>query len=318
MALLPFLSGCLHHNANTQPSQATQDYVAGAMAYQHGDTDTALDDLNNAVRENPDLTMAHVVLGDIYRDKKDYNNAQTHYEIAVHLDPYDYKNHYNLGLTYQFLNKLQEAAQCYLKALSLKANDLNSTMNLGLVYLALNQSDDALAMMKKAVAIAPDSAAAHTNYGVVLDNAGDYPAAELEYRHALELDSNSPVAYMNLAGNLIRQQRGKDAVGVMRDELKISDTIAARKRYGDALVLEGRDDDAFRQYAEALSRNPDYWQALNQMGMIVLRRYISGSELNEDLRKQAIAIWRRSIDLNPDQPQLQALIAKWDSSASAF
>jgi tetratricopeptide (TPR) repeat protein len=315
-ASLSFLTACHHHS--DQPNQASQDYVHGALAYQNGDTETALNDLNAAVHENPDLTMAHVILGDIYRQRKDYQDATVHYEVAVRLDPYDYKNHYNLGLTYQFLNRLQEAAACYLRALQLKANDLNSTMNLGLVYLAINQPDDALAMMQKAVQIDPDSASAHCNLGVILDAKGDLPAAEREYREAIELDSTSSVTYMNLAGNLIRQQRGKDAVGVMRDELKIADTTAARKRYGDALVLQGRDDDAYTQYAEALRRNPDYWQALNQTGLIILRKYINGAELDETLRKQAVAIWRRSLDLNPNQPQLQSLVNKWDQNGQAF
>ncbi|MGA3067988.1 MAG: tetratricopeptide repeat protein [Tepidisphaeraceae bacterium] len=318
-AALLFSGGCmLHHGASSeskQPQAGTEEYIRGATAYQNGDTDTAITELNQAVEENPDLTMAHVILGNIYRSRADYNQATIHYEIAVKLDPYDYENHYNLGITYQFLNRLQEAAGCYLRALQLKPTDLNSNMNLGLVYLALNQPDDALNCMRQAVQIDPNSAAAHINLGVVLDNKGDLPAAELEYRRAIELDPASTVTMMNLAGNLIRQGRGKDAVGVMRDEIKISDTTFARKRYGDALVLSGQDDDAYRQYAEALRRNPDYWQALNQTGLILIRRYVAGAELDEDSRKQALLTWKRSLDLNPNQPQLQALIDKWTPSA---
>jgi tetratricopeptide (TPR) repeat protein len=312
--------GCmLHHGtptaATNQPEAGTEEYIRGATAYQNGDTDTAVAELTEAVEENPDLTMAHVILGNIYRSKADYNQANVHYEIAVRLDPYDYENHYNLGITYQFLNRLQEAAACYLRALQLKPTDLNSTMNLGLVYLALNQPNDALNEMKQAVQIDPQSASAHINLGVVLDERGDLPEAELEYRRAIELDPTSSVTMMNLAGNLIRQGRGRDAVGVMRDELKIADTTTARKRYGDALVLDGQDDDAYRQYAEALRRNPDYWQALNQTGLILIRRYVAGAELDEDQRKQALLTWQRSLDLNPNQPQLQALINKWTAPA---
>ncbi len=315
-------TGCLLHHGESgaaAPQAGTEEYIRGATAYQAGDTDTAVTELTQAVQENPDLTMAHVILGNIYRSRADYNSAQVHYEIAVKLDPYDYENHYNLGITYQFLDRLQEAAGCYLKALQLKPTDLNSTMNLGLVYLALGQPADALTTMKQAVQIDPHSAAAHLNLGVCLDSTGDLAAAELEYRSAVELDPKSSIAMMNLAGNLIRQGRGRDAVGVMRDEIKLSDTTLARKRYGDALVLDGEDDDAYRQYAEALRRNPDYWQALNQTGLILIRRYVAGAELDEDVRKQALLTWHRSLDLNPNQPQLQALIDKWTpTSGQAF
>jgi tetratricopeptide (TPR) repeat protein len=308
------LGGCVHHRPTTRPDRATAAYVQGALAYQHGDAETAVSELSEAVQENPDLTMAHVLLGDIYRSRTDYRDAADHYEVAARLDPYDYKNHYNLGITYQFLSRLQEAVACYLRALKLKPTDLNSNMNLGLVYLALNQPDDALAMMQRAVKVDPKSAAAHCNLGVALEAKGNFAAAELEYRRAVELDGQSTVALMDLAGNLIRQGHGADAVAVMRAELKLSDTTGARKRYGDALVLDGLDDDAYRQYAEALRRKPDYWQALNQTGMILLRRYIAGSELEEPVRKQAIATWQRSLELNPNQPQIQALINKWNTT----
>jgi tetratricopeptide (TPR) repeat protein len=327
LAILGFLilgtsGGCIHlrHHPTSRPGPApgTDQYIQGAIAYQQGDTETAISDLNQAVEENPDLTMAHVILGDIYRAKNDLQDAQTHYEIAVRLDPYDYKNHYNLGVTYQFLNRLQDAAACYLRALHLKNDDLNSTMNLGLVYLALNQPDDALRMMQQAVKIDPNSANAHCNLGVILDASGNLPAAELEYRSAIELAPGSSVPMMNLAGNLIRQGRGRDAVLVMKDVIKISDTTAARKRYGDALVLDGRDDDAYRQYAEALRRNGDYWQALNQVGLILIRQYVAGSELDEGIRKQAVTTWERSLEINPNQPQLEALIKKWQPGGTAF
>jgi tetratricopeptide (TPR) repeat protein len=252
-----------------------------------------------------------VLLGDIYRSRADYTKAADHYESAVKLNPEEFTSRYELALSYQLLNRLQDAAAGYLRALDLKPKDLNSTMNLALVYLALNQSDDALKFMQDAVAIDPQSALAHCNLGVVLDSRGDLSRAELEYRRSMELDDQNPATLMNLADNLIHQDRGTEAVGVMQLAIKIADTTAARKRYGDALVLAGRDDDAFRQYQEALRRNPSYWQALNQAGMIQIRKYIAGATLNESQRLQAVDFWQKSLGLRPDQPAIQALVAKW-------
>jgi tetratricopeptide (TPR) repeat protein len=318
MAALAGSTGCAHHPPAQVKLPGVDHYVAGALAYQNGQTNEALDDLSQAVKENPDLPLAHVIMGDIYRSRSDYRDAETHYESAVKLDPYDFKNHYDLGVAYQFLNRLQDAAASYLKALKLNPEDVNTTMNLGLVYLGLNHPDDALEMMQRAVRLDPNLAAAHCNLGVVLDARGNYPAGELEYRRAIELDDNSGIAFMDLAGNLINQNRGEEAVLVMHEVLKRSDTTQARKRYGDALVLAGRDDDAYRQYAEAVHRDPNYWQALNQAGMILIRKYQAGLTLDENLRRQAIAIWQKSLEIRPDQPQIQVLVDKWNQNGKVL
>jgi tetratricopeptide (TPR) repeat protein len=312
--LLTMLGGCASDDSSYRNLRGVNHYVQGALEYEKGNSPEALIDLNAAVKENPDLTMAHVILGDIYKKRNDFREASDHYASAVRLDPYDFKNHYNLGLAYQFLNRLQEAAACYLRALKLNPRDVDSTMNLGLVYLGLNQPEDALAMMQKAVAMAPNSGSAHCNLGVVLEARNDLPGAEREYRRAVELDSESAVPLMDLAENLIHQDRGAEAARVMEASLALSDTPAARKRHGDALVLAGRDDDAYGQYAQALRQNPGYWEALNEAGLIVIRRYVTGASLDERLRRQAIAIWQRSLQIQPDQPWIASMIRKWEQN----
>jgi tetratricopeptide (TPR) repeat protein len=308
-ASLCMLSAC-DVDLTSAPQRSLDNYTMAAMAHQNGDDDTAIANLNVAIKENPELAQAHVLLGDIYRSRTDYTKAAEQYETAVKLNPEEFTSRYELALSYQLLNRLQDAVGSYLRALNLKPKDLNATMNLGLVYLALNQKDVAETCMRNAVAIDPQSALAYCNLGVVLDGRSDYPGAELEYRRAMELDDKNPVILMNLADNLIHQDRD-EAVGVMQLAIKLSDTTAARKRYGDALVLGRRDDDAYRQYQEALRRNPSYWQAMNQAGMIQIRKYIAGATLNESQRLQAVDFWQKSLGLRPDQPAVQALVAKW-------
>ncbi|MDP9175234.1 MAG: tetratricopeptide repeat protein [Planctomycetota bacterium] len=305
-------AGCAQNDDPYFSVPGVSHYVQGAQEYERGNTQSALADLTEAVKESPDLTMAHVMLGDIYKNRSDYRNASDHYALAAQLDPYDFKNHYNLGLAYQFLNRLQEAAAAYLRALKLNPQDLDSTMNLGLVYLGLNHPDDALNMMWRAVGMAPKSASAHCNLGVALEAKHDYADAEREFRRAVELDADSAVPLTDLAENLIHQSRGAEAALVMEAALKISDTPDARQRYADALVLAGRDDDALQQYVIVVRRLPGSWLALDEGGLIVIRKYIAGASLDERLRRQAVAIWKRSLTLQPDQPRVAELIKRWD------
>src|SRR6185369_2283133 len=105
---------------------------------------------------------------------------------------------------------------------------------------------------------------AWTNLGVALDAKGDLPGAERAYKRALELDRNQVVALLNLGANLIRQGKGEDAVSVMEEAIKRTDNAPTRTRYGHALSLVQRFDDALLQFQVALRFDPRYYPALNE------------------------------------------------------
>ena len=120
--------GCASHSTGMK---GVDSYVKAVQAYNAGNKDRAVENLVVATRTNPDLIMARLMLGDIYREGGDYNKAVTQYESLVKLDPYTWSNFYKLGVTYQFLQRLQDAAKSYTHALKLNPDDPNSNMNLG-------------------------------------------------------------------------------------------------------------------------------------------------------------------------------------------
>ena len=136
---------------------------------------------------------------------------------------------------------------------------MRSSMNLGLCYLSLNQQDDAVKYLKKATELSPTWADAWSNLGVALDAKGDFVGAENAYKRALELNRNQNVALLNLGANLIRQNKGIEAVSVMEEAIKRTDSATTRTRYGHALSLARHYDDALHQYDLALKLDPrDY------------------------------------------------------------
>ena len=287
-------------------------YADGAQAYRRGDKEQARVTLERAVQENPNLRMARVMLGDIYRAKGDYANAAAHYGAASRLDPYTLTNHYNLGVMNQLLRRFQDAAAAYLKALDLDPRDLRSNMNLGTVYLALGQLDESINYLERATMIKPDSAEAWSNLGVAYDASGRISLAEQAYRRALELDG-APVATMqNLGSNLVSQGKPNEAIAVMREVVQRSDTPSAHKRYGDALALGKQYDAALEEYAKALRLNDKYYPAMNEKGFVLLRQYQAGMELDRDKLKEAVSLWKTSLRLNPQQPRIQEAVKQSD------
>ncbi len=310
------LAGCGTGARTTSPTTASpapfgvHRYVAGVTAYQAGNTDRAIDEFLAAIRLNPELRMAHSMLGDIYRNRGDYRDALTHYQRLAQLDPYVSSNHYNLGFTQQMLRMLEDALESYHRAVAIEPSDLNANMNLGTVYLALGRLDQAVNFLEKATRLNPKSAAAWMNLGVALDSRGSLVLAEATYRKALELDGSGVATMINLGSNLVAQGKASEAITVLEETLKRADAPNVRKRYGDALVVAKRYDEAAAQYDKALAANPGYWPALNGKAEMRAKQYDEGLQLNIGQKTEAIELYKRSLQLNSNQPQVDEAIKR--------
>lgn len=312
LAVIPMLAGLGCAAKSRDKPEAVDLYVQGATANQNGDSDKALAALLEAVRVNPELTMARPMLGKLYRAREDYRNAAVQYQAATRLDPYEFRNHYWLGLSYQLLDQLQEAADSYLSALKLNPRDPNSNMNLGLVYLALGDAPKAEQFIERATVIDPKSADAFANLGVALDAQMKYALAESAYRRSLDLDSTQTATRLNLGNNLIRQGKASEAVSVLAEVAEQANTPLARKRYGDALALARQYEAAIREYHAALNLDPRYYPAMNEIGSALIAQYKQGLQLDDEQRKAALFMWEKSLEINPRQPRVEAMSKQWN------
>lgn len=311
---LTLLAGCTIHQNDTLPittPKGVDEYIEGANAMDAGDKAQAVAALQRSIAQNPNLITPRIILGGVYRSDGDYHSALVQYETLTRLDPYTASNHYYLGLCYQILDRLEEAADSYRRSLKLDPNNADANMNLGLVYLATGRLADAIKFTKYATELNPKSGVAWSDYAVTLDAKGDYSEAEAAYRRSLELDSSQPTTLLNLATNLLLQNRASDAIPLFEKGLKQQDSALGRTRYGNALYQVKRYDDAIRQYDSALKLNPRYYPADNGIGDAFVALYRAGYELDDSQRQSAVAAWHKSLEANPAQPAVEALIDKW-------
>jgi tetratricopeptide (TPR) repeat protein len=297
--------------------KGVDQYVKAVQAYNSGDRDRAVQNLVVATRANPDLIMARLMLGDLYREGGNYDAAVSQYERLVVLDPYTWQNFYKLGVSYQFLQRLVDAASSYQKALNLNPDDPNSNMNLGLVNLYLGDADEAVKFCEKATLLDPRSASAFSNLGVALDAKGEYGRAEAAYRKSLDIDPENATTMLNLGTNLIAQNKGDEAVSILERVITVGDTPLHRKRYGDALAKAGRYDEAIEQYQAALKIDPKYYPALNETGWTRIAEYKNNLELDDAKRDEAINVWKQSLEINVEQPKIAAALKEWQEKAEA-
>ena len=292
-------------------------YSEGVSAYRAGDRDRAIQLLKQAVGKNPNLAMAHSVLGDIYKETGNYNQAATSYETVAKLDPFSADIHHRLAVSYHFLDRLRDAAASYLRAVKLDPKDWRSCMNLGLVYMSLGENNSAVEYCQRAVNLNPLAAVAHANLGVVFDARGNVAEAESAYRRALTIDASQVAPAINLARNL--QYRGKtgEAVAVLEKLTTTpADSAMVRRRYGDALASAGREADAMQQYRQALKLDPRHYPAMNSMAALLITQYRKGLLLDDRKRDEAVAMWKQSLQLNPNQPKVEAQLKAWAPPAA--
>ena len=297
--------------AGVSRPKGVDHYIAAMKSYQSGDRDRAVQQLMEATRSNPQLIMPHIMLGDMYNQDGNFKEAVDQYERVIRMDPYYSSNWYKLGVGYQFLERLKEAAGSYQHAIQLKPDNAKANMNLGIVQLYLGNTDQAVDYARKATEIEPRNASAWSNLGVTLDAKGDYPKAEEAYRKSVDLDPDNPATLVNLASNLMAQEKAQAAVEIMRRAVSLSDTAALRKRYGDALARSGRYDQAIAQYQLALKLDPKYYPAMNEIGFSRIAEYRKGLELDDTKRTDAIAMWKKSLEINSNQPKIQSALKEW-------
>jgi Flp pilus assembly protein TadD len=113
-----------------------------------------------------------------------------------------------------------------------RVKQLGDNYNKAVTALRANQLDEAETLFKSVIAEFPDLPDAHHNLGYLYGKKNDVPAAEAEYRKAIELQPKAPVSYIALANLLAQKKREDDALKLMQDA---RDNFAADAMYQFAL-----------------------------------------------------------------------------------
>jgi hypothetical protein len=61
--------------------------------------------------------------------------------------------------------------------------------------------------------------------------------------------------------------------------------------------------------------SPRYYPAMNEIARVRIGQYEKGLQLNESVRQEALAMWRRSLQIKPDQPQVRELLKRWEDAS---
>lgn len=292
-------------------NQATALVDEARSLKDQGFTSQALNAFTKAIEENPRLTEAHLGIGDIYREQASYDQADKAYRNAVVSDPNNFDARYYLGLTNQLKGKPRQAISSYERAIRIDPKSYPAHRDIGSAYLQLGQPRQSVSYAKKAVELNPESQPGWANLAAAYSLTGDYAKAVEAYRQTLELGDPAKPVLLGLADAHIKLGNFQRAENVLRALEREGGDPIARERMGMVLFKQRKFEQANDAYRLALKDNPNDTAALNGLGVSTMAVYLREGEEDEQMRIEALNLWRRSLTIRPGQRVLIDLISRY-------
>ena len=205
--------------------------------------------------------------GSEFLQEKQYGRALDEIKRSVAANPKDPLGHLLLGVAQYWNGLVDDSIASYKTSLDLDPESAEAHLLLGISYAWKDDAAGAESEFRRATELDPTRADAAMNLGSIREGNGDYPGALELFRKAVDLDKKNPLYRFQL-GSLYRKL--------------------------------GRDADAVAQFKEAVKLQPDYEDALLELGC-------AQDRLGDG---DAIATLRKAVDLKPGDAVARMRLAR--------
>lgn len=176
--------------ANAAFANADEALAEGSRLLDAGETERAIEVLNQAVAMNGDLAEAYFRLGIAYslvefRDQvaADESVEPTPTPVPGEKKPKEIRSNSEIAF--------EKAVAAYKRMIAANREDHLAYYNMGRSYNKLNEDEDAAKALRQAVELKPDDSEYHTELGSILIKLAKYPEAVGALKKAIELDPNN-------------------------------------------------------------------------------------------------------------------------------
>jgi len=173
-------------------------FIRGFGMMEQGDTAAAVRNFITAIEQDQDYFDAYMQLGLIYSFKGDVL-AEEYYKNAIRIQADNITALYYLGFYYQETEQIDKAIEEYNKAISIDPDFITAHYNLGYIQLVyFNNFEQAIQHFSDAISIENSYTDAWFNRGYCYELMKDYENARMNYKKALELETNYERAIIGL------------------------------------------------------------------------------------------------------------------------
>jgi tetratricopeptide (TPR) repeat protein len=195
-------------------------FVMGEVLRQKQDWQQSAMVYEYVLQHQPDFPEIHTKLSFVLYRSGEYDEALHEAKTALAANLQNAEAHKNAGLALDSLGKLDAAIAEYKAALTLKPDYAMVHYDLGNLYLNRQDYDNAIPEYKKAIALDPTNTDTHTNLGNAYRAKGQIGLAISEQREAKRLDPNSPIIRENLA-SVLMSQNPNEAIAELQEMEKL-------------------------------------------------------------------------------------------------
>ena len=239
----------------------TENNLATALQTD-GHVDEAVTHYQRAIALQPDYAPAYNNLGTALRAKGKPLEAVGEYQRALNARAAYPEAHYNLANALTDAGRPKDAAEHFRIALQAMPGSADVHNNLGIALAEEGKRDDAIGEFRAAVAADPASPKSHRNLADALAGAGRTDEALIEFRRAAQLAPGDGAIRYDLGSFLMELDRTEEAIVEFRAALKLTPrSVEAHNNLGIALATQGRMDEAVTHWRAALAIDPNFADA---------------------------------------------------------
>jgi Tfp pilus assembly protein PilF len=194
-------------------------------------------------------------VGEAYMRQGDYTSALRELLEAEKLDPQDPIVHNNLGLCYMNKKRISDAIIHFKKSVALKPSYAPARNNLGTAYLALKEWDTAIAVFKEITNDALYGTPHYplSNMGLAYYHKGHYKTALGYYKKALSLQDNFVNALRGAGRSHLALNQGRMALQYLERAVKYAPKMPQiHYELAEAYHLLGQTNQAVVSYETAI------------------------------------------------------------------
>ncbi|MBI9016231.1 MAG: tetratricopeptide repeat protein [Phycisphaerae bacterium] len=304
------LPGC-HRSAKDKRKLAVELYVNAMVSRSGKLDDQAIADLKNSVKVDPEFTLAHSMMGQIYKDSGQYELAATSYEKACALNRWSFTNHFSLGEVYFTLEKFEDAKNKFGRAVLIKPEHVQANFNLGACYYETDDFANALKYYSRAADLDPQNDLILSLMGDMQGLLENPEAALASYRKSLDINPDQPKIMINMAKIYLSTGRYDPANLLLKKAIELDNKDPyPHFCLGYIALQKDQPEKAWENYQEALNLDGDNFQALNGAAVSnIFMHYKDPKNLSKI--KAAVNYWQRSLAINPDQNDIKDKLAKY-------
>lgn len=275
--------------------QADDAYHAGQAALAHRDLASAQRDFAQVVRLAPQAEQGHSALGAVMVSRGQIRDGIHELQRALSIQPKDHTAQLNLALAYAQIDSPNMALPLFA---ALEENARQQGHQLPSYVLTAyahslvqaHQLNRAEAEMKAAVSLDPHNAELRDELGSLYAQRLEWANAQREFELAVSLNPGLAAAHMHL-GLSMRAQGKAGGTGEIAQAARLAaDNPVIALELGNALVADGKDDQAIPIFRHELVLAPKEMDATYQLALALQRAN------NE---KEAVALLKKVVAAEP-------------------